>query len=151
MHKIVYRAGLYIGLVLCSLTLTNATLAAESGHQLALQITDNDPARMEMLLHVADNVVSHYHETGEKISIRVVAFGPGLMMLRDDASPVRAHLLAFMADESDVEFDACNNTLQAMAKKEGKVPPLVAGVKVVPSGAVALLELSERGWTILRP
>ncbi len=51
----------------------------------------------------------------------------------------------------NVVFNACNNTLQGMAKKEGKVPPLVSNAVVVPSGAVRLMELAEKGWVILRP
>jgi hypothetical protein len=38
-----------------------------------------------------------------------------------------------------------------MGKREGKEIPIVAEAERVPSGAVRLIELSEKGWTILRP
>jgi intracellular sulfur oxidation DsrE/DsrF family protein len=38
-----------------------------------------------------------------------------------------------------------------MSKREGKAPALVGNAELVPSGAVTLIELSEKGWTILRP
>jgi intracellular sulfur oxidation DsrE/DsrF family protein len=141
------------GLVACLALLIGgpARAAAPEVHRLALQITDANPTSMNMVLNVAGNVMSHYQEKGEKVEIKVVAFGPGLMMLRADKSPVKERLIGFMNTHKSVEFDACNNTLQGMAKKEGKVPPLLPGVSVVPSGAVALLELNEQGWTILRP
>jgi len=129
----------------------NLTAALAQTHKLALQITDANPMSMNMVLNVAGNVTSHYQDKGEKVEIKVVAFGPGLMMLRADKSPIKERLVGFMETHKSVEFDACNNTLQAMAKKEGKVPPLLPGVTVVPSGAVALLELNEHGWTIIRP
>lgn len=128
-----------------------ARAAAPEAHRLALQITDANPTSMNMVLNVAGNVMSHYQEKGEKIEIKVVAFGPGLMMLRADKSPVKERLVGFMKTHKSIEFDACNNTLQAMAKKEGKMPPLLPGVTVVPAGAVDLLELNEQGWTIIRP
>jgi hypothetical protein len=54
----------------------------------------------------------------------------------------------------NLTFEACNNTIENMAKKEGKKPteiPLVSGAKIVPAGVVELMELSEQGWTIVRP
>ncbi|MBI1213337.1 MAG: hypothetical protein GC190_17875 [Alphaproteobacteria bacterium] len=138
-------------MLMTALLPANAEPAAPPAHRLALQITDADPMRMNMLLSVAGNVLEHYAQKHETVSVRVVAFGPGLNMLRADVSPVKDRLAAFMKKEPGVEFDACNNTLQAMAKKEGKVPPLVPGAVVVPSGAAALLDLSEQGWTVLRP
>lgn len=143
--------------LLVSFTLLAIALApahaepAAPSHRLVLQITDGDPMRMNMLLNVAGNVLKHYADKQETASLRVVAFGPGLNMLRADISPVKDALTAFMKKQPVVEFDACNNTLQAMAKKEGKVPPLVPGVTIIPSGAVTLLELDEQGWTIIRP
>jgi intracellular sulfur oxidation DsrE/DsrF family protein len=46
---------------------------------------------------------------------------------------------------------ACQNTLDNMTKREGKKPEIVANAIMVPSGAVTLIELSEKGWTIIRP
>ena len=43
------------------------------------------------------------------------------------------------------------NTLDGMTKREGKQPPIVANATMVPSGVVTLIELGERGWTIVRP
>ncbi|MFZ3033110.1 MAG: DsrE family protein [Parvibaculum sp.] len=141
------------GLVICFGFLASAAFSAASAatHKLALQITDANPMSMNMVLNVAGNVTRHYEEKGETVEIKVVAFGPGVMMLRTDKSAVKERLADFMATHKNVEFDACNNTLQAMAKNEGKMPTLLPGVMVVPSGAVALLELGEQGWTILKP
>ena len=120
-------------------------------HHLALQISDNDPQKMNTVLNVAANVSRHYSELGQQVEIQVVAFNRGLNMLRDDKSPVKKRLAGFAQSMPNVVFDACNNTLQGMAKKEGKVPPLVSNAVVVPSGAVRLMELGEKGWVIIRP
>ena len=125
--------------------------SAGETHHLALQISDNSPQKMNTVLNVAANVSRHYSEKGETVEIQVVAFNQGLHMLRDDTSPVKERLADFAQSMPNVVFDACNNTLQGMARKEGKVPPLVSNAVVVPSGAVRLMELAEQGWVILRP
>jgi intracellular sulfur oxidation DsrE/DsrF family protein len=50
-----------------------------------------------------------------------------------------------------VSFLACENTLDSMARKEGKPPPLVDNATKVKAGVVTLIELAEKGWTIVRP
>jgi intracellular sulfur oxidation DsrE/DsrF family protein len=51
----------------------------------------------------------------------------------------------------NVSFIACQNTLDSMARKEGKTPTLVSNATMVPAGVVRLIELAEKGWTIVRP
>ena len=38
-----------------------------------------------------------------------------------------------------------------MTKREGKTPALVDNARLVPAGVVTLIELAEKGWTIVRP
>ena len=47
---------------------TNPGLA-EGPHKLALQISDNDPVKMNTVLNVAANVSRHYSDLGEEIEI----------------------------------------------------------------------------------
>src|SRR5258706_4896661 len=61
-------------------------------HRLILQVNTNDPAAMNLALNNATNVTQHFKERGEKVKIEVVTFGPGLHMLRDDTSPVKARI-----------------------------------------------------------
>lgn len=120
-------------------------------HHLALQISDKSPQKMNTVLNVAANVSRYYSKKGEEVKIQVVAFNQGLHMLREDTSPVKKRLAGFAQSMPNVVFDACNNTLHGMARKEGKMPTLVANAVVVPSGAVKLMELAEQGWVIVRP
>ena len=63
-------------------------------HHLILQVNTNDPAAMNLALNNATNVAQYYKDLGEKVKIEVVTFGPGLHMLRDDTSPVKARIKA---------------------------------------------------------
>jgi uncharacterized protein len=133
------------------LPLAFAPASAMEKHRLALQISDNDPAKMNAVLNVASNVSKYYSDKGDEIEIQVVAFNAGLNMLRQDKSPVLERLKSFKQGMPNVAFMACENTLAAMTHKEGKEPPLVDNAKRVPAGVVTLIELGEKGWTIVRP
>lgn len=120
-------------------------------HKLALQISDSDPAKMNAVLNVAANVSKFYSEKGDEVDIQIVAFNAGLTMLRADKSPVLERLKSFKQGMPNVAFIACENTLDTLTRNEGKEPPLVDNAKRVTAGVVTLIELSEKGWTIVRP
>lgn len=124
---------------------------AEGPHRLALQISDNDADKMNAVLNVAANVSKYYSDKGEEVEIQIVAFNAGLHMLREDTSPVKPRLASFAKGMPNVAFKACQNTIDSMAKRENKVIPIIAGAEHVEAGVVTLIELGEKGWTIVRP
>ncbi|BAM90385.1 conserved exported hypothetical protein [Bradyrhizobium oligotrophicum S58] len=129
-----------------------ASIAVAAGpHRLALQISDDDPAKMRAVLDVAANVSRHYSGEGGEVEIVIVAFNGGLDMLLADRSPVRERVMGFARSMPNVSFIACGNTLETLASKEGRLPPLLEGVTVVKTGVATLLDLAEKNWTIVRP
>jgi intracellular sulfur oxidation DsrE/DsrF family protein len=120
-------------------------------HRLSVQVDVNDPAIMNLALNNVANAAQHYSEIGQKIEIEVVAFGPGLHMLRDDTSPVKARIKSMSETMPELTFSACGNTRENMTKAEAKDVPLISQAKVTKSGVVRLIELQERGWSYLRP
>jgi uncharacterized protein len=128
-------------------------VSAQAGeaHKLALQISDNTPEKMNAVLNVAANVSKYYSDKGQEVEIQIVAFNAGLHMLRDDTSPVKPRLKSFKQSMPNVSFIACDNTLHSMTRNEGKEPPLVENIEHVEAGVVRLIELAEKGWTIVRP
>jgi hypothetical protein len=133
------------------LPLACASAQAGEKHRLALQISDNDPGKMNAVLNVAANVSKYYSDKGDEVDIQIVAFNAGLNMLRQDKSPVLTRLKSFKQGMPNVTFKACENTLEAMTRAEGKEPALVDNAERVPAGVVTLIELQEKGWTIVRP
>ena len=120
-------------------------------HRLILQVNTNDPAMMDLALNNATNVIQYYKDLGEKVTIEIVTYGPGLHMLRDDTSPVKARIKAISESTPSISFAACGNTRENMSKFEGKEIPLIAEAKVVNSGVVRVMELQEQGWTYVKP
>jgi intracellular sulfur oxidation DsrE/DsrF family protein len=137
--------------VLALLPICSGASFAEGPHKLALQISDNDPDKMNAVLNVAANVSRYYSDKAEEIEIQIVAFNAGLNMLRDDTSPVKSRISSFKDSMPNVSFIACKNTLDTWTKRDGKVAPLVSNAKLVEAGVVTLIDLSEKGWTIVRP
>jgi len=120
-------------------------------HRLILQVNSNEPAMMNLALNNATNVVQYYKDLGENVKIDVVTFGPGLHMLRDDTSPVKARIKAISESTPSISFEACSNTRENMSRAETKEIPLISEAKTVKSGVVRVMELQEQGWTYVKP
>ena len=112
-------------------------------HDLILQVNVNDPAMMNLALNNATNVAQYYKD--------LVTFGPGLHMLRDDTSPVKARIKTIAEGNPAISFKACGNTQENMQKAENKDIALIPEATVVRSGVVRVMELQEQGWTYVRP
>ena len=125
--------------------------AEKKPHRLVLQVNVNDPATMNLALNNATNVAQYYKGRGEKVSIEVVTFGPGLHMLRDDTSPVKARIEVLALSTPEISFKACGNTQENKRKAEGKDIPIIPQAQIVPSGVVRVMELQEKGWSYVKP
>ena len=127
--------------------------AKPAQHRLVIQVNQNDPAVMNLALNNATNVLDYYRKKGEEADVEIVAFGPGLHMLRKDTTPVadRIHAMADLAFPNKVRFAACGVTREGMEKKEGKPLELLPEASMVPSGVVHMMELQEKGWSYVRP
>jgi intracellular sulfur oxidation DsrE/DsrF family protein len=141
-------------IVLLSMLAALPAVAGDKVHRLAFQISDESPDKMNLVLGNATNVAQYYSARGEEVEIKIVAFNAGVDMMRTDKSPVLERLKSVTESLPNLTLEVCNNTLEGMAKREGKKAseiPLFAGSKIVPAGVVELLELNEQGWTIIRP
>ena len=139
---------------LLSIALSASGFAADTKpHRVAMQVDQNDPQVMNLALNNATNVLEYYRGKNEEVEVDIVAYGPGLHMLRADTSPVQDRIkrLKDVAFPGKVQFSACNNTKQGMEKAEGKAISVVPDATVVPSGVVRLMELQEQGWAYIRP
>jgi uncharacterized protein len=125
--------------------------ANPKAHHLILQVNTNEAAAMNLALNNATNVTQHFKALGEKVEIEVITFGPGLHMLRDDTSPVKARIEQMALSTPEVSFKACGNTQEKMHNAENKEIPIIPQAKVVNSGVVRVMELQEKGWAYVKP
>jgi intracellular sulfur oxidation DsrE/DsrF family protein len=120
-------------------------------HKLALHVDQNDPDVMKLAFNNARNAYDLYKSWGEEVSIEIVAYSQGLHMLRDDTSPVKNEIRELRKHVPQVAFGACNNTKQAMERREGKPVPIIPEAAIVPAGVVRLVQLQEAGYAYVKP
>jgi intracellular sulfur oxidation DsrE/DsrF family protein len=140
--------------ILLAIAFASQGFAAEGKtHRIAIQVDQNDPQIINMALNNATNVIDYYRTRNEDVDIEIVAYGPGLHMLRADTSPVQDRLksLKDMAFPGKIQFSACNHTKQSMETTEGHAISIVPEATIVPSGVVRLMELQEQGFSYVRP
>lgn len=126
-------------------------LADGATNQVAIHVDENDPGRMNLALNNAANVTKYYESIGEEVDIRIVTYGPGLHMLREDTSPVRDRIAAMSLELPNLSFAACGNTHAAMSRNEGMEIGILDEAEMVTSGVVELIELQQQGWSYIRP
>jgi intracellular sulfur oxidation DsrE/DsrF family protein len=126
-------------------------IAKKKPHHLILQVNTNDAAMMNLALNNATNVSQYYSDLGEDVVIEVVAYGPGLHMLREDTSPVKTKIKAISEKTPEISFKACGNTKENMSRTENKEIALISEAAVVKSGVVRVMELQEQGWAYVKP
>lgn len=117
-------------------------------HKVVIQVSSADAKTQELALNNAVNIQKHYGP-GE-VLVEIVAYGPGLSILTENKKNKLARRVASLA-KSDITFSACGNTMENLAKKTGKKPVLIEGVKVVPAGVVRIMWLQEKGYSYIRP
>jgi intracellular sulfur oxidation DsrE/DsrF family protein len=114
-------------------------------HHLVLQLSDRAPDKQALVLSVANNLLKAYGP--DKIAIEVVAFGPGIDLLRA-GSPNRARVDSLIAQ--GVRFDICVNTVDTL-EREGKHVDINPKAVKVQVGVEQILQLTEKGYTLVRP
>ena len=142
-----------VALAVGLLALCGAHAQGSKPHRIAIQVDQNDPAVMNLALNNAENIIEYYRDKGEDVDVEIVAYGPGLNMLRDDTSPVKDRIkqLAELSFPSTLTFSACNNTKQGMEKREGHPITIIPQATLVPAGVVRIMELEEQGYSYVKP
>jgi len=125
--------------------------ADEAMHRVAIHVDEKDPATMNMALNNIANLKKYYDSVGESVEIELVAYGPGLHMLRSDTSPVADRIATMSLEIDNLTFSACGNTHARMSEKAGKDVTLLDEAGMVPSGVVQLIALQEKGFSYIRP
>jgi len=115
-------------------------------HKIVLQLSDSDPKKQGLVISIANNLLKFYDP--DKVAIEVVAFGPGIDLLRPDNAN-RKMVESLVAQ--GVRFDICVNTVDTIERESGKRPDFIAVATPVQVGVGQILLLTENGYTLVRP
>lgn len=108
-----------------------------------IQVSEADPAKWEMALINARNVRKAYAD--KNVGVEIVAYGPGLKMLRSD-SAVTSGLAD--AKKNGVKLIACGNTMRMTHTTREQLNPVV---DIVPAGIVEIMQRQQEGYAYVRP
>jgi intracellular sulfur oxidation DsrE/DsrF family protein len=120
-------------------------------HRLLLQVSRDDTEGMNLALANAVNAKKLYDSRSEQLQVEIVAYGPGITMLRNDNSPVKDRISETKKEIPNLVLSMCGNAKAAAEKREGHEVVPLPGVGVVPAGIVRVMELQEQGWSYVRP
>ena len=130
---------------------SHSEVSAKKSHRIVIQVSENDPKIMNLALNNTENLTKFYEQRGETVQIEIVAYGPGLNMVRSDTSPVKDRLAALGGKLHHVTFSGCGNTMATQSKQEDKQISLLPEAHLVPTGIARIVQLQEQGWTYIRP
>ena len=108
-----------------------------------MQVSDNDPGKWNLALNNAKNLQADLGR--DKVEIEIVAYGPGIGMLkRESAVGTRIH----EALTEGVTVVACENTMtgQKLVKTD-----MLPGIGYVKAGVVEIMQKQQQGYAYLRP
>ncbi len=141
-----YSPFLFLLILLLAAPLAMAGSDDGPEHKIVIQVSTDDPRTQKIALNNAVNLQKALGQ--DNVAIEIVAYGPGLSLLtRKSRQDKRVESLAMQ----DITFSACGNTMKKVARKTGKEPKLLEGVKVVQAGVLRIMELQEQGYAYVRP
>lgn len=122
-----------------------ATLAADAPGKarVIFQVSDADPAKWNLALNNAKNVQTDLGVANTEVEI--VAYGPGIGMLKADAV-IANRVIDAMAQ--GVKVVACENT---MTNQKIKRDDMIDKIGYVKAGVVELMQKQREGWAYIRP
>jgi len=137
------RSFLLVAAVVCAAPLLAVAQEASKPIRVVVQVSEADPARWNLVLN---NVKNLQDELGaDKVSVEIVAYGPGIGMLKFDA-PTNSRVSD--AIKAGVTVNACENTMRNQKLVRADMHP---NVTYVPAGVVQIIKRQQEGWAYLRP
>ena len=121
----------------------HAQQAAPLRSKVVMQMSDGEAAKWNLALNNAKNLQTDLGAAN--VDIEIVAYGPGIGMLKAD-SVVGTRVDEAMA--SGVKVVACENTMRG--QKLGK-QDMWRGIDYVPAGVVEIMQRQQQGWAYIRP
>ncbi len=111
--------------------------------RVVVQVSEADPARWNLALN---NVKNLQDDLGAaNVTIEIVAYGPGIAMLKLDAI---TNSRISEAIRNGVAVQACENTMRNQKLVRADMHP---NVTYVPAGVVQIIQRQQQGWAYLRP
>ena len=146
MERLVSRVSSFL---VAGAFLLGASVAVQAADKAAgkqgvvIQVSDKDPAKWNLALNNAKNVQADLGK--DNVDIEIVAYGPGIGMLKVDTEVAGA---LEQAQKAGVKLTACQNTMRNQKLTEKDMHPASG---YVPAGVVQIMKRQQEGWAYVRP
>lgn len=143
------HSSLIAAVLLASVLCLSAGVAGAQGqnatprNRVVIQVSDGEPAKWNLALNNAGNIQTDLGAAN--VDIEIVAYGPGLGMLRSDS--VVGNRIED-AVKAGVKVVACENTMRAQKLTQAD---MLSGIGYIPAGVVELMQRQQQGWAYIRP
>jgi intracellular sulfur oxidation DsrE/DsrF family protein len=116
---------------------------ATARNRVVIQVSDAEAAKWNLALNNARNIQTDLGAAN--VDVEIVAYGPGIGMLKSD-SVVGNRIEE--AVKAGVKVVACENTMRGQ-----KLTPvdMLSGIGYVGAGVVELMQRQQQGWAYIRP
>ena len=112
-------------------------------NRVVMQVSDGDPAKWNLALNNARNLQADLG--ARNVEIEIVAYGPGIGMLK--AESIVGNRIGD-ALGAGVKIVACENTMQTQKLVKAD---MLDGIGFVGAGVVEIMQRQQQGWAYLRP
>ena len=120
-----------------------AQTSAAAKAKVVFQVSDGDAAKWNLALNNAKNVQDEMGAS--KVDIEIVAYGPGIGMLKADATTSNRVTDAM---KTGIQVVACENTMTVQKLTKADMNP---DIRYVRAGVVELMKRQGEGWAYIRP
>ena len=111
--------------------------------RVVIQVSDADQGKWNLALNNAKNIQTDLGASN--VDVEIVAYGPGIGMLKMDSS------VGGRVDEATsagVKVIACENTMKGQKLNRAD---MLNGIGYVQAGVVELMSRQQQGWAYIRP
>lgn len=130
--------ALAMALVLCAAPFA---ASAASATKVVIQVSDDTPQKWNLALNNANNVLKAIPGS----EVEIVVYGPGIGMLKADATVANR---VGAASSAGIKVVACQNTMRG---QKLTAADMHADIGYVPAGVVEIMTKQAEGWSYLRP
>jgi intracellular sulfur oxidation DsrE/DsrF family protein len=136
-------AALAVGFIFAGVAPAQTQQAAPHRSRVVIQVSDSDQGKWNLALNNARNIQADLGAAN--VDVEVVAYGPGIDMLKLD-SPAAARIDE--ATKAGVKVIACENTMRGQKLTRAD---MLNGIGYVPAGVVEIMSRQQQGWAYIRP
>ncbi len=131
-----------------AIVLLGAVAAAQTQHgtprsRVIIQVSDGETMKWNLALNNAHNIQTELGAAN--VDIEIVAYGPGIGMLKLDSPVANA---VGEAAASHMKIFACENTMRAQHLSHSD---MLDRIGYVSAGVVEIIKRQQQGWSYIRP